>query len=866
MNEIERTIDATSIDRYRRGMAAARPRLERIASVLDTEFGCPQYLQDIRRRAEAPPEQGRAIQRELEALRAWDPTAPVPAEAAIRRFTAMRERFEALGYRRGVMLVEERLSGECDKLGRPVGRLLHMRFAVELARELGETYLACQYLGMLGDCFESVGAADSAVACYEQGLTIALAHSFPDQAARLMTFLGDSHLREGRLAVATEWIEQALRTCRELGGSGVELRFIVVAMEHFAMLDCWDVVERLLERCPIVVRELERVSADPLWLRYRHDVTRIEAQLRLARGDVEGARALFLEARRQQRRSSHQHRTILLDHWSGCLVEAGRMEDALPLVEDGLRICDRWHNDRYGRKLAIRHARVLFALGRHREAAEALADFDRRSRARNDTPREQQVEREVLEARLLAVAGDRAGARAALLESLEALRQHARRLDAGPLGYLALAAMDDVRFAVHEIAGLDAMSGYVFELQWRGLVRELGAAARSDSVASAPWALERGTVERPPLPSDATHLVFMMSRDVIVRWCATPAGIRRDTLALSPAECARRVERVLASLERGPGTPAATPLGSDAGWLARALLPETVLSAPGDRVPRLLLISADGPLEQLPFEALDRSEGGPYRPLALDFDIARLRSPAGPTHGPAPGAPAILADPIAPQETFRRFPALGRLPASAREANSALWHWDGARILRGERASKGAVLAAWKEASGIYVAAHLVHDPEVPFSPFVPLARDTSAGGPRDDCIEIADVRALDLSGCDLAVISTCSSGAPYAGSRRMGPSFGDAFVDAGAACVVQAAWAVDDARVAPLMERFLSEWRRGARDPIRALGAARRAAIQGQLGASDPCDWAAWAASVAPPWSELLPSAAPAVTLVPEH
>jgi CHAT domain-containing protein len=170
------------------------------------------------------------------------------------------------------------------------------------------------------------------------------------------------------------------------------------------------------------------------------------------------------------------------------------------------------------------------------------------------------------------------------------------------------------------------------------------------------------------------------------------------------------------------------------------------------------------------------------------------------------------------------------------------------------------VLAAWRAASHIHVAAHLVRDPRFPFSPFVPLARDTS-GEPRDDYIEIADVRGLDLSGCELAVISTCSSGAPYAESGRMGPSFGDAFVDAGARCVVQAAWAVEDARAAPFMERFLAELRI-ARDPVRALGAARRAAIRGELGPPNPRDWAAWSASVAPPWAGAEPPGEPAVAL----
>ena len=854
--EIDYSIDATSVTSYSRTMADALPRLGRIASVLGSEFSSPQYLRDVRLRAGAPPERGCAIQRELQALREMDLSPALSPDSAIRRLNLSGQRFQELGYRRGIMLVEDKLSGQCDRRGDRPGRFQHMHSAVEIAREIDDAYMICQHLGTLGDCFEDLGAPDSALACYERALGIALEHGIPDQSVRLMTFIAHARRREGRLALATEWIEQALRSSRAPGGSGHELRIVVVAMEYYAALHCWDVVERLLARCPILVRELERTSSNPAWLRYRHDVTRIEGQLRLARGDFEQANALFLASRRAQRGASPNAQIVLLHQWTQSLVEAGRMRDAEPLLEEGLEICDRWHNDRMGRNLEIRRARVLFGLGRHAEARAALEDFDRRVRERNDTPDEQRVEREVLDARLLALAGDSTGARAALRRSLEAVRHHARGLDAGPLGYLALAEMDDVRLAVHEIAGLDAAASYRFELEWRALVRELGTSTRLGLIDSTPWKLTETPSNPPPLSDGATHLVFLMSAGAIVRWTATVSGVSRDTLSMSPAECAQRVQRACESLELG-----APPGASDLRRLAHVLLPESLLSAPSGGPPRLLLVSADGPLVRLPFEALDRAERGPYTPIALDFDVARLRSPAATPWAAAPGPPAILADPIAPEDVLRRLPGLGPLPAIEREAGTAWWTWDGACVFRGQEARKGPVLAALGRAPRIYIAAHLVHDPALPFSPFIPLEGDSAARTPRDEYLEIADVRALDLSGCELAVISACSSGAPYAGSGRMGPSFGDAFVDAGAGCVLQAAWPVHDARAAPLMERFLYEWRGGG-DPVRALGAARRAAIRGELGACGPGDWAAWSASIAPPWPELMPGRAPAPAL----
>src|SRR5262249_52276150 len=222
-----------------------------------------------------------------------------------------------------------------------------------------------------------------------------------------------------------------------------------------------------------------------------------------------------------------------------------------------------------------------------------------------------------------------------------------------------------------------------------------------------------------------------------------------------------------------------------------------------------------------------------------------------------PGKPLILSDPVAPEALRRRFPGLGRLPATVQEVATARRLWDEVHVLGGADARKPAVLDGLRQAPAIYIAAHLVRSPDLPFSPFIPLAPDSSAPALHEDYLEMADVRALDLSGCELAVISTCSSAAPYVAGGRMGPSFGDAFVDAGAGCVLQAAWDVDDARTAPLLERFLWELQRGDRDPVRALGAARRAAFRGELGTLARRDWAAWSASIALPWSG--PAAVPA-------
>jgi CHAT domain-containing protein len=315
--------------------------------------------------------------------------------------------------------------------------------------------------------------------------------------------------------------------------------------------------------------------------------------------------------------------------------------------------------------------------------------------------------------------------------------------------------------------------------------------------------------------------------------------VRLDTLALTPDDALRLVRESLASLQgeapgrgRWLGPRAAQSLAE----LSRALLPAD-LEASAD--PALLEISADGPLAALPFEALPvaRRNGAP---LAICADVAYVHGWAERSASEASRS-LVLASPAVSAELRRRYASIGSLD-DALEWRAAARRWPNTTVLRGASATKAAFLANAGQAANLYVAAHHVHDPETPFLGFIPLAagRDGSRGA---DYLEEADIRALDLSACRLAVLASCSSGAPYRMELRPGSSFGDAFLDAGAHAVVQSHWDVADAETRAFMSRYLAALG-DANDVVRALNRTRRAAMTGSSPAP-PRVWAAWSAAV---------------------
>lgn len=876
MARLQAGMDLRSNESYARSWAAAAPYVRRLTEALASEFDCPDYLRAYQVRERLPAESRWEIAllwRESDSLETGHRT--LSPQERMERYRRIRARYAALGYTRGVMLTEAAMAREIMRIGGLAERMGLLRSALAHARSIDDRFITCQILGELGASHLRANQEDSARVCYEEARRIAMRCRFPDQAGRILSFFATYHLRRGRVALAMDLVHESQRICREFGGGGWELRFVSSAMTMFAGLECWEAVGRLLDRSAVLLREVERTMPAKQLDLFRLTVERHRARMLLARGEVDQGerilRRIDPDVRRVMPRVGYAE---LHEEWSAGLMDAARWERALPVIERGLAYSDSENVPEVAQPLALEHAMVLEALGRHAEARRALADFDRR-RERPSRPEPQlTIPRDVVEARLLAAAGDRPGARALVRRALAAMREHARGQDASAQSHLTLGPFETLRLAAHEILATDPASGYRLEMEWRGIARELGRATGPDpaaggaaraSAAPGPPVRNRGAAQAsappgPPArdraaalpatlpPPGVIHCVYLPLEHATIRWTATSSGVERDTLPLSRERARERVRELLERIAEDAGDERAevpAGLAAELRALAALLLPGEVLrESPADPV-RTFCVSADGPLAALPFEALDLSGPGEYQPLASRWDVARIHSLDVPRRRRAPGAPSVVADPAFPPTVRRRFAIDPRLDQARAEARLAASLWPGARMLSGAAARKPAVLAAWREAPRIHVAAHLVRPPELPALGFVPLAASGPEAAEDDFCLDPGDVRTLDLSGCELVVLSACASGAPDLSPRSVGPSLADAFLDAGAAAVVQTLRPVADDEAREFVTGFLRTTAAGGSDVVSALGRSRRLALSHGPGARRPAAWAAWSVGV---------------------
>ena len=202
-------------------------------------------------------------------------------------------------------------------------------------------------------------------------------------------------------------------------------------------------------------------------------------------------------------------------------------------------------------------------------------------------------------------------------------------------------------------------------------------------------------------------------------------------------------------------------------------------------------------------------------------------------------------------------------------------------VLRGAAASEEALKQGMPGSSVLHLATHaylepqaasrrgvrLLGDPPTPSVPFVGVtaqldrARDMNpdllsglvcAGvnrGPqpgRDDgYLTTAEVAWLDLSGCELAVLSACDTGLgrPQSGEGLLG--LRRAFLVAGSRSVISSLWSVGDEATAQLMDVFYSNlWQRGL-GKADALRQAQLTMIARARAAEEPVDPHRWGAFV---------------------
>jgi CHAT domain-containing protein len=189
-----------------------------------------------------------------------------------------------------------------------------------------------------------------------------------------------------------------------------------------------------------------------------------------------------------------------------------------------------------------------------------------------------------------------------------------------------------------------------------------------------------------------------------------------------------------------------------------------------------------------------------------------------------------------------RYPFGGRLRHVQSEGLAVASLDRDAVILEGPNATKREILEKWENASYLYFATHIIRDPEIPYLVLIPVATPERDSSPESNYLDFSDIRSADFSTCGLVVLSGCSSGVPSVATRIIGPSLGDAFLDAGAAVVITTFWDVKDEDARRLMTAYTEELNKSGYSHIEALCAARRRLFTEARHSSESFSWASYA------------------------
>ncbi len=266
---------------------------------------------------------------------------------------------------------------------------------------------------------------------------------------------------------------------------------------------------------------------------------------------------------------------------------------------------------------------------------------------------------------------------------------------------------------------------------------------------------------------------------------------------------------------------------------------------------RWALLSPDGDLNLIPFEALVDEEGRylierfAFTYLTSGRDLLRRGARAAPARGAlivaAPAYGEAAAHPKGePERAAQRglrsvdmtrvsFPPL---PSTAAEARAVARGLSDAEVLLGEQATEEAVKAV-KSPRILHLATHGFFFPDAPGDDGErenPLLRaglalagaNARESGASDDGILTAlEVSSMDLRGTKLVVLSACQTGLGEAVSGEGVYGLRRALLTAGAETQVMSLWEVDSAATVQLMTAYYDRLRKGAGRSEALRGAA---------------------------------------------
>ena len=306
--------------------------------------------------------------------------------------------------------------------------------------------------------------------------------------------------------------------------------------------------------------------------------------------------------------------------------------------------------------------------------------------------------------------------------------------------------------------------------------------------------------------------------------------LTRDRLAARSVTAADSLRPLIARLRRQIAVDGTTQ-GLQQQLGALVVAPALPLLPAG--VSRLIIVG-DGPLQDLPFDALLLPDG---RPVLERFEVSVLATPAvlPLLRGRDGTAAARGALAMAVEQPGRRSPVDGAVLPSLRqaavEARTAAARYGNGRAMIGAEAREAILYRRISPLAVLHIAAHAAIDPVVESNSAIMLA----AGGGHDGNLHVWEMDDLGVA-AGLVVLSGCRTGVAEGVANSGGVlGFTAPLLLAGTQTVVATQWDLSDRAAAEMMDTFHRELANG-RDAGAALRTAKRAQLaRGRL----PSHWA---------------------------
>jgi tetratricopeptide (TPR) repeat protein len=783
-----------------------------------------------------------------------DPDANI---AKIESLKELAREFESMGLLGPVMNCYGEIAGLYSQLGDQPKRQRYLYLALAQAEECKNPPMISQFSGSIGGYYRVRGQIDSMKFYYDKALEIGHRYRLPTKTARIYSFYAGYYYDEGRISLANRLRQLAIDTCREYKSGYREHRFVNESMEMHADLEAWEIVARLLPRARALAGS-HHVSWQSVGEWYTMNTDCVEARYLMATGQVDAANAIFKNlAPRFKLVGRPSYYAAVLLFWSEGLLNNGHAADATAMIEEALETAESGRHGAFP-KLILLASRAALETGDTTAAIHHLERFDEVASSWSEELRREWNQRDILSIRLQLARGDIARAQSAVDEALGRLTTFVEGTDGGSEGYLWLSGGGELKTVLLEMTGDDPLTSLGAERYRRELLRQLGIAARArggPADVTAAFDLFRQFGERAvsfARERNTIYLTYVIHADQVWRWTCDARGVRSDVLDISTRDLAALSKDAWQTMATDPLSVEAPPpsnLIAISRKMAKVLLPRDVIKNRASHTS--VYVTADGFLRQIPFETFNVSDGNDYDPLLRHCDVVYVRhlDKSAKTQATNTQSDGLVVVSTARSSRFgNSYSNQRNLEQARKEGQFVAAKFPKCVFLQGKSATKSNITQLWEDVSFIYVASHIASDPDAPYLSLLPLAsieQQAAQGGPDAAFLDVADVRSADLSRCEVVVLSGCSSGTPYVGRRNTAPSFGDAFLDAGAGAVVQTYWDVRDDRARDLMEAFVSRWDGSSASVVKALCDARREAMQGPDGIRHPFSWAAYSVQI---------------------